>query len=499
MEYDAVIIGAGVAGLVAGLKLTCLGKKIMLIEKQPLPGGFATSFRRKDFVFESSLHCVDSLGAGGELRNFLEEYGIDKSIDFIELKDFSRLIYPEHDFVADFNCENFKNYLRNSFPQEDKNIDRLFCEFDKFYKQLDNFFNLKLPTFLKLIISPFFYPRVIKASRCTIERFISEYIEDLKLKGILTDIWRFMGLPPSKLAALYFLIVFRGYYYNSTAYVKGGFSQLFQAMIEKINQMGGQIRFNTKVKKIITDEKNSLKAVLTDREEEFRTKVVISNANAIDTLTILLDNAHLREEYQQKLSFLEKSISAFQVYLGLKIPAKDLGMNHLMFSINTTYNHDEDFRYCLDGDYERCSVELVDHSQIDPTAVAKGKGSLLIMTFDSYANWKDLKEEEYKKKKIEVADKLIARAEKYLPGLSSYIEVREVATPMTFQRYGSSPEGAIYGFAQDIKQSGMNRLSQKTRIKGLILAGAWTRPGAGVHGCFVSGIDAADLALKLLR
>jgi len=141
---------------------------------------------------------------------------------------------------------------------------------------------------------------------------------------------------------------------------------------------------------------------------------------------------------------------------------------------------------------------VVDHSQIDPSLVPEGKGSLLIMVLDNYANWGSLNEDAYKEKKVSVATTLISRAEHYLPGLSGCIEVMEVATPCTMLRYGSSPEGAIYGFAHSVNQSGIKRLSQKTLVKGLFLAGAWTMPGAGVHGCFVSGSDAAALVLKYL-
>jgi prolycopene isomerase len=66
-------------------------------------------------------------------------------------------------------------------------------------------------------------------------------------------------------------------------------------------------------------------------------------------------------------------------------------------------------------------------------------------------------------------------------------------------RYTLNTDGAIYGFSQTVKQSGMNRLSQETDVKGLLLSGSWTQPGGGVSACFISGIDAADIALKLLK
>jgi len=498
MEYDAIIIGSGVAGLFAGLKLSQAGKKILLIEKQPAAGGLATSFSRRGFSFESSLHCVDALGNDQDIRQFLKECAIDQRLEFIELKDFARIIYPGHDFIAGFPIENFINFLKRSFPAEEKQIGRLFCQLNRFYAEFDRFSSSRLPLWLQVVLSPFLYPRVIRFSCITCEQLLSRYIRDKKLRAIISDIWRFAGLPPQRLSALYFLLVFRGYYYQQTAYVGGGFSSLFQAMVERIEEAGSRVKFNTGVKTIITSG-GAVKSVITENGEEFRARAVISNANAIDTLTSLLDNPEIKEKYRVKLAGLEKSISATQVYLGLKVPAKALGMSHCIFSINTTYDYNENFNYSLRQDYDNCSLELVDHAQIDPSLVPPGKGSLLIMTLDVYARWQGLTREEYERKKEEVADKLIRRAERYLPGLSGYIEVKEVATPLTISRFGSLPQGAIYGFAQTVNQSGINRLAQETRVRGLFLAGAWTQPGGGLHGCFVSGIQAAELALRFLK
>ena len=499
MKYDTIIIGAGVAGLVSALKLSCQGKKVLLLERQPIPGGYVTVFKRKGFIFESTLHCVDSLAEDGEVREFLKETGVDEKIEYSPLKNFARVIYPEHDFIADFNRDNFKAYLTKSFPAEARNIGNFFIDIDKFFSQFDNFCNSELPLWLKLLLSPFIYPSIVKISCLSAKQLIARHIKDEKLAAIISDIWRFSGLPPARLGAFYFLLTLRGYYYEPTAYIKGGFISLFEAMVDEIKKAGSEVKFNTTVKKIITHQKRAVESILTEKGEEFKARVVISNANAIDTLTKLLDDEKLKMMYGEKLGRLEKSISAVQVYLGLDVPARSMGMNEFMFSINNTYNHDEAFEHSLGGDYDKCSIEIVDHAQIDPGLVPEGKGSLLIMSFDAFSNWQGLTEDEYRIKKQNMADKLIKRAEQYLPGLSKHIEVMEVATPRTMQRFTLSPEGAIYGFAQTVAQSGINRLSEKTKVKGLFLAGAWTHPGHGVHGCFVSGMSAADLALKFLK
>ncbi|MCK9573514.1 MAG: NAD(P)/FAD-dependent oxidoreductase [Candidatus Omnitrophica bacterium] len=497
MEYDAIVIGAGVGGLSSALKLSASGKKVLVIERQPVPGGCATSFTRRGFTFESAMHCVSGLGPEGEIRGFFEEFGIDKTIDFIELKDFCRIIYPEHDFVIDFDKENFLNFLKNKFPEECQNIDKLFLRLDKFHKQFDSFCASKLPLVLQLILSPFIYPEVIKLSSLTVTELFDKCLKDEKLKSIIADLWRFIGLPPSELSALYFLIILKAYWFEKNYYVKGGYSQLFNKISEKIKQNGSEIKYNTTVKTIII-EKKCARGVITDRGEKFFAKTVISNANAIETLAELIDDAVIREKYDKELAKLEKSVSVFQVYLGLTVPAKTLGMSNFMVSLNSSYDHEKSFSDSISAEGNNCFIEIVDHAQLDPSLAPEGKGTLLIMTFDSYKNWQGLTDEEYKQKKKMIADRLIKWAEKLLPGLSNHIELMEVATPKTMYRYTLSPEGAIYGFAHSVKQSGMFRLGQETCIKGLFLAGAWTRPGAGIQACFLSGIDAAELALKFL-
>ena len=429
----------------------------------------------------------------------LQEFGVAKKLDFIELSDFCRIIYPEHDFVVDFNREHFLQFLNNNFSQERENISRLFKGLDEFYKEFDKFDNSKLPLAIRIAIGLFRYQNFFKATTLTVEELLSQYIKDEKLSGILTDIWKFLGCAPDRLSALYFLVALRGYYFRPTAYIKGGSAHLFKAIIDKIEGNGSRIIYNTFISEIITSDGKNVLGVCTDKGEELRAKVVISNANAIDTLTKLLDNPILKQKYYDKLSKMERSLSAFQVYLGLNVTTAKLGMENFMLSISTTYNQQENYLYSVNENWDNCVLEIVDHSKLDSNLAPPGKSTLTIITFDAYSNWEHLEKAQYQKRKLDLADKLIQRVEKYLPGLKKHIEVMEIATPKTMFRYTLNTDGAIYGFSQTVKQSGMNRLSQETDVKGLLLSGSWTQPGGGVSACFISGIDAADIALKLLK
>ena len=499
MDYDAIVIGAGMAGVTSAFELAKNGHKVLMLESQPVPGGFATTFKRKGFVFESSVHCVDALGQEQDIREFLEDNGIAKALEFIELDSFARVIYPDYDVIITPEGNDFEELLKKHFTAENRNIGRLFRKMERFDVQFNAFSHSNLPDLIKFIIAPFVYPDIVRTVNISAERFLAKFIDDKRVSSIIAEIWPFIGLPPSRVSALYFLLVLRSYYFYKTAYVKGGFSRIFDVMVDKIRGFGSSVEFNSTVNRINTNKRGSIKSVVTKDGVEYRAKAVISNANAPDTLTSFIDNQHLRHYYRQKLGMLEKSVSGLQVYLGLKVPAKELGMDNHTISVNTSYDHDDNFRHSISGDYQRCPFSLIDHAQIDPSLVPNGKGSLLIMVIDSYSNWKNMDTQSYRIKKEQVAMQLISRAEKYLPGLSANIEVMEVATPITMERFGNSPEGAIYGFAQTVKQSGINRLGQKTKIKGLFLAGAWTVPGHGLHGCFISGLNAAELTQKYLK
>jgi len=83
---------------------------------------------------------------------------------------------------------------------------------------------------------------------------------------------------------------------------------------------------------------------------------------------------------------------------------------------------------------------------------------------------------------------LIRRTEQRLiPGLRSMIEVKEAGTPLTCWRYTGNTQGAIYGFEQSMDNAFMNRIDNRTPVKGLYLAGAWGNPGGGFGGVLRAG------------
>jgi len=132
---------------------------------------------------------------------------------------------------------------------------------------------------------------------------------------------------------------------------------------------------------------------------------------------------------------------------------------------------------------------IVINSNADPSLAPNGKASVTILTLANYYDFPERGTKEYLEKKREFAEMLIKKAEKIIPNLSKHIVVQDAATPKTFERYTSMPEGAIYAFDQSIDTK---RPYFKTPIKGLYLASASTFPGAGIEAVVISGIICAN-------
>jgi prolycopene isomerase len=150
----------------------------------------------------------------------------------------------------------------------------------------------------------------------------------------------------------------------------------------------------------------------------------------------------------------------------------------------------------LNNDLKNAPIVLTLYSNVEDRYAPEGKFVMVVMTLSGYDFWKKLSKEEYKKQKEIFADILIKKAEGVIPNFSSYIKVIETATPLTMERYTGNYKGAIYGWSQTVSQSGSNRLKNKTPIKNLYLAGAWTQPSGGIKGVMQSGIIVSNKILE---
>lgn len=495
-SYDAIIVGSGLGGLSCAAYLVKNGKKVLILEKNSFPGGYAAGFKKGDFSFDSCLHMVGTAGKGQNVEKLLGACGVTDKIRFFKLKYSFRAVFPEHDIrLPSGNLEDFIAIVAKSFPDEKEGLRKLLAEMANIYDDIYSFLYSTAPMWQQMPVFPFRYKYLFPMLKKTTAQLLEKHIRSEKLKAILMANYGYFGLPPSK-ANLYSVIGNTAYWLDGAYYPEGGSHSTPDAFADVIRQNGGDIIFGTEVTSIKV-KKNRAIGVITKKGKEFIGENIVSNASAIETFFNLVGKEKLPSKFLQKLESMEPSISGFTVYLGLdeSFSAELEDEDDHEIIVSETYDLDEDYARILRQDFERASFMIALYSNKDRSLTKGHKFVASIVQGQPYSYWKKFEEaynvgnkEEYNNEKDRIASMLIRRAEKIVPNLSKHIELVESATPLTMKRYSGNFNGAFYGWANTVKQFLPADRLAKIPIEKLFLSSAWTFPGEGFSPAIACGI-----------
>jgi all-trans-retinol 13,14-reductase len=494
-DFDAVIIGAGLGGLSCGAAFARQGFRPLVIEKHFKPGGYATTFERPGgFVFDASLHST-SVSARNGVFDLIPGFPEIKGIEFVPHRSLYRAIYPDYDIrVPDRNLPAYVADLAARFPEEKSGIEGLFGDM----KGLASDINKYSAAGGNVDMSRFFqdYPFLAKSFGKSWGDMVDARIVNPKLKAIVSALSGYFGLPPSKLSPYYYALPTVAYLENGGFYPVGKSQKISNAFMAYINGHGGQVLLRTRVEKILVKD-GAACGVRTADGREYTGKVVVSNASAPDTFRSMLEEPDLLKPVLARMEKLSISLSSFQVFLGLKKDlVRELGLKDTEIFYSPGYDLEAEYEAEVRGDFTNPGFGVTLYDNLYQGYSPKGKNTITVMTLQGFGPWEKYaadyfagEKDAYRTEKQRLADILIDRAEKVLlPGLRRAIEVRDAATPLTNLRYTANPRGAIYGWDQTLDNSGPSRFPQKTPLKNLFLAGAWTFPGGGYGACIPSGL-----------
>jgi phytoene dehydrogenase-like protein len=495
-EYDAIIIGAGLGGLSCAAAFARQGFKPLLIEQHIKPGGYATTFKRPGgFEFDASLHST-SVGERNGIYNLIQAFPEITEVEFEPHPNLYRIIFPDYDIrVPQKNIRDYKSKLIELFPEEKDGIEKIFDDMEGITSDIGKF--ARTGDQVNMNTFPTEFPYLFKSFNRTWGDIVDARLKNPKLKAIVSSLWVYYGLPPSKLSPYYYAMPTYGYLKYGGYYPKGKSQKISDAFELFIEEHGGNVILKSRVNKILTKDHTAY-GVITEDGKEFTAKVIISNANAFDTFNKLLDEKEVLKDYLAKLNKLSVSLSSFQIFLGLKKDLiKEVGINDTEIFYNTSYDFDADYDSMKKAEIENGGYAITLYDNVYKGYSPEGKNTINIMTLQGFGHWEKYRDDyfknekdEYNKEKNRMADILIDQVDKtLLPGLKNAIEVKEVGTPLTNIRYTSNYKGAVYGFDQTIDNSGQNRLEHSTPIKNLYLSGAWTKPGHGYGAVIYSGLE----------
>jgi phytoene dehydrogenase-like protein len=493
MGYDVVIIGTGMGGLTAGALLAKRGLKVLLLEKEAQPGGYVVSFRRGGFTFDATGVFVGGCESGGEFDVLLREIGLQ--LEFTRVEAIQN-IYPG--FEIAFRRGGFTHYidrLKALFPEEKRGIEvyeRTVSRIGAEVKALS-----RIPWYEKALF-PLFFRNLVRFSGTTHRAILDRLFTGNDIKMALSSLP--VTLPPSKLSFLFVATFLSKVVSMGAYYPRGGMGVISSALANSIEENGGEIRYRTEASKIMT-RGNRVTGVVTHTGEVVEAPKVISNVSLHQTFRNLLPEEP-RASLARKMNGFEYSLSTFIVYLGVK---GDTQLDSLPFFtyLRSIPDLEEEYRMLRSGGIpENPTLIMVVPSLVDPSLAPEGTHVVKLLSVVPYEyrnQWNRTNRQSYQAVKEEVAERLTVHVEsRVVPGLRGKILFREAATPVTLERYTKNEQGAMYGLAVTPGQFGRHRPPNRTSIRGLYLAGHYTRPAHGIVGAATSGYFTARMILSEL-
>jgi len=472
-EYDVIVIGSGIGGLVSAGLLASHGLKPLVIEAHTRAGGCLSSFRRNEYIFDSAVDCISGTGPDGIIGRVLSLLDTGNQIEFLPVDPIRRSIFP--DFIVDVttDVEEYKHKLKGLFPHEQSGINEFFKKlmltYDEVIGGLQNFSGSNR----SIIISP----DAVKLRNITYEDFLGEYISDSRLRAVLSDRCPFIGLPPSSVAALPMIMMIMSYFRQGAVRPRGGFQMLPDLFVSAIKKRGGDVILGNGAKKIILDG-DCCQRVICDAGDEFRCRYLISNADFVDTFSNLLGGAY-RDLAEKMLDYPGVSTSFFIVYGSIS------GRFRGNSSIGYFPSYDFPYFFRSESEFREDSTIGITVASIEDRQRAPEGNETIVL--HERVNGQSIRADRQR-----CAELVVRKAEKALPELRGRIQVIDTATPVTLHRYTRNHCGAAFGW----NQVPGNFLMNGHGLKNLYIAGHWGEMGGGVLAAAYSGAKAAASILS---
>ena len=450
-----------------------------IFEMHDKPGGLCTAWQRHGYTIDSCLHWLIGSGPGTDIHRFWLEVGALQTRQIIDMEQFVHFEDSNgKSFIAYTNVDRLEQHMKEISPEDNNLINEFMHGVRTFMKfevppdkapELYNFWDM-----LKLmgIMLPNWH-QLMKWTRLSTRDFVTRFHSPLLREGILA-----MWLP--EFPMMFVLSTLAWMHKKTAGYPIGGSLPFARAIEKRYLDLGGKVNYRSRIAKILV-ENNRTVGIRLSNGDEHRADYVISAADGYTTIFEMLKGAYLNDKIRRY--FNELPIFFPLIFVGLGVNRSFEDFPHVISGID--FPLEKPLRFA-DTEYHRLGVRI---HNFDPTLAPPGKTVITSMLPTNYDYWKSLREDiaRYKAEKELIADTVVDALDRRFPGIKSQVEMRDVATPVTFHRYTGNWKGSFEGWMITPKTWNLRMSKTLPGLDNFYMAGQWVEPGGGVPTGILSG------------
>ena len=497
--WDAIVIGSGIGGLSCAAALARTGHRVLMLEQHSVAGGLTQTFSRDGFTWAVGLHYLGEMEPGGAARRVVDWLS-DGHIQFTS----AGAVYDTLHFPGDFEFRMsrpepaLKLDLKEKFPGSTTEIDAVFDAIAQAQRGGRAIFARRaMPAFLAGILGLWRRNEIRKWWRRTSAEVLEELVTDARLRAVLlAQRGDYGGLPRESSFGIHATIMH--HYFNGAFYPVGGAGAFAAGLIPVIEDAGGRVTLNARVRELIT-EQGAVVGVQLGDGTEIRSKRVFSDAGAHNTVGRLLPAEMRQSAWAQEVLSFKPSVCHIGLYLGLE---GDIRANGATASNHWIYETWDPEAMCWEDPFAESrppamfvSFPTLKDAQYDPGKKMRHTAEIVVMTnWETFSQWQDSgygdRPEGYGALKDLIGRNLLAHFRRHFPALASMILCHELSTPLSTASFIGAPRGAIYGLETIPRRFLSDSLRARTPVPGLFLAGQDVVT-PGVTGAMMGGLLAA--------
>jgi len=483
-SWDAIVIGSGMGGLAAAALLARhAGKRVLVLERHYVAGGFTHVFHRPGYEWDVGVHYIGETQSPDSPVRAMFDHLSEGRLEWNSMPDVYdriRIGDREYEFVA--GISKFRERMKSYFPSDAVAIDRYVAAVLACSQLVGRFFAGKaLPPAIGRLAGGFLRAPFFRWSDRTTAEILGQITQNRELIGVLTAQWGNYGLPPSQSSFAAHVITTAAHFLGGGSYPIGGASSIAASIVPVIENTGGKILVSAEVDEILLDRRGRAAGVRMRDGREVRTELVISDAGATSTYRRLLPrSAPGVASVLDELRPLAASMSYVCLYAGLKQSAAELGFDGANLWVHPGYDHDANFARSLEQPFRPPVVFISFPSAKDPDFARRHPGRATIeviapVRYEWFRSWENSRWKkrgaDYDGLKETLTAKLQAELESQVPAVRGKLDYVELSTPLSTRHFMNSACGEAYGFAATPARFRARCLAPRTPVRNLYLTG----------------------------